>query len=161
MSATGTGPTELAAFDAALVAAGVADRNLICLSSVLPPGAHVEQVPAIVHCPGVWGDRLYVVMARAVTATPGESAHAGIGWVQDDTRRGLLVEHHAGSAGVLDELIDLSLDALLKNRPRTDLPHRGRVTASATCHTGGQAVCALVVAVYESASWERRIPNWT
>ena len=34
---TGEGPTPLAAFDAALVDAGVADHNLICLSSVIPP----------------------------------------------------------------------------------------------------------------------------
>lgn len=37
----GNGPTELAAFDQALVNAGVANYNLIYLSSVLPPGSEV------------------------------------------------------------------------------------------------------------------------
>ena len=54
-TATGRGPTELAAFDAALVAAGVADRNLIYLSSVLPPGSAVDQVDRIADTPGGWG----------------------------------------------------------------------------------------------------------
>jgi pyruvoyl-dependent arginine decarboxylase (PvlArgDC) len=37
---TGEGPMPLAAIDAALVAAGVADHNLIRLSSVIPPSDH-------------------------------------------------------------------------------------------------------------------------
>jgi arginine decarboxylase len=36
---TGEGPTPLAAFDAALLDAGVANYNLILLSSVIPAGA--------------------------------------------------------------------------------------------------------------------------
>lgn len=35
-SGTGEGPTPLAAFDAALPDAGVANYNLLCLSSVIP-----------------------------------------------------------------------------------------------------------------------------
>ena len=38
-SGTGEGPTSLAAFDAALLDAGVANYNLICLSSIIPPGS--------------------------------------------------------------------------------------------------------------------------
>jgi len=37
----GSGPTELSAFDQALVRAGVANYNLIYLSSVLPPDSDV------------------------------------------------------------------------------------------------------------------------
>ena len=39
----GTGPTRMAAFDAALHAAGVADFNLLRLSSVIPPSAVVSR----------------------------------------------------------------------------------------------------------------------
>jgi arginine decarboxylase len=63
VGSTGTGLTELAAFDAALLAAGVADRNLIRLSSVIPPGATIEQPSSPIESPGGWGDRLYVVLA--------------------------------------------------------------------------------------------------
>jgi pyruvoyl-dependent arginine decarboxylase len=40
-SGVGAGPTELAAFDAALMDAGLANYNLLCLSSVIPPNARI------------------------------------------------------------------------------------------------------------------------
>src|SRR5882724_3759646 len=95
-SGTGTGPTTLAAFDAALNDAGIANYNLLVLSSVIPPHTNV-----VVHdgrldetLPGEWGDRLYVVRAEQRADQPGEQAWAGIGWVQDpETHKGLFVEH--------------------------------------------------------------------
>jgi arginine decarboxylase len=90
----GSGPTELAAFDAALMDAGVANYNLICLSSVIPPGSEIERgryrTPA--H---EYGRRLYVVLSQMRQSTPGAWAHAGIGWMQNSERRhGLFVELH-------------------------------------------------------------------
>lgn len=157
VTALGRGPTELAAFDAALVAAGVADRNLIPLSSVLPPDSVVMKMhDQLEKCPGEWGDRLYCVLAEHRTFTPGEQVWAGIGWVQDETGQGLLVEHHAGSMTGLTELIDRSLDALLDNRGLSNLsmPVRGRHIAGGTCD-GVSAVCALAVAVFRSEPWDR------
>jgi arginine decarboxylase len=148
--AVGRGPTELAAFDAALVDAGVADRNLIYLSSVLPPASSVRQVERIVGTPGDWGDRLYCVMAQERTAVPGAEAWAGIGWGQDASGRGLLVEHHAHDEATLRHLVTSSLDALCGNRGIT-LPRRGMAVAGAAC--AGEPVCALVVAVFEAAAW--------
>ncbi len=152
VAAVGYGPTELAAFDAALVGAGVADRNLIALSSVLPPGSRVWQPDRIKNCPGGWGDRLYCVMAHACAVDPGAQVWAGIGWVQDETGRGLLVEHHAGSEPALREMIDMSLDALVRNRPGLSMPCRGKSFIGGHCD-GTEAVCALVVAVFEAAPW--------
>lgn len=148
-SAVGYGPTELAAFDAALVAAGVADRNLIYLSSVLPPASHVQQVDHIA-APGEWGDRLYVVMAQHRVSTPGALACAGIGWAQDDTGRGLLVEHHADNEPDLVKMIDASLDALCATRG-IRLPERNYEVITTPCRR--DPVCALAVAVFQSASW--------
>jgi arginine decarboxylase len=146
----GRGPTPLAAFDAALVAAGVADRNLIYLSSVLPPASSVQQVDRIVHTPGDWGDRLYCVMAQAQAVVPGAQAWAGVGWVQDASGRGLLVEHHSGDEVSLRRLVRASLDGLCRNRGVT-FPHGGIEVAGARCVD--EPVCALVVAVFESAAW--------
>ena len=42
-SGTGEGPTALAAFDAALLNAGVANYNLIYLSSAIPNGGSIER----------------------------------------------------------------------------------------------------------------------
>ncbi len=153
-NAAGTGPTELAAFDAALAATGVADRNLICLSSVLPPGSDVVRV-ARVDTPGDWGDRLYCVVAQARTSVPGTQAWAGIGWAQGDDGRGLLVEHDAPCEAEVRRLIDTSLDALCRNRGIV-LPHRGSTVVGAVCEQPGQAVCALAVAVFEAAGWQAR-----
>jgi arginine decarboxylase len=149
-SAVGRGPTELAAFDAALVAAGVADRNLIYLSSVLPPASSVRQVDRIGCAPGTWGDRLYCVVAQARADVPGAQVWAGVGWVQDETGRGLLVEHHAHDEMGLRRLVTISLDGLCRNRG-ISLPSRGIEVAGARCDD--EPVCALVVAVFESAAW--------
>jgi len=148
--AVGHGPTQLAAFDAALVQAGVADRNLIYLSSVLPPGSSIEQVDRIDHTPGTWGDRLYCVVAQARTAVPGAQAWAGIGWVQGESGRGLLVEHHADDEVSLRRLVRSSLDGLCRNRG-VSFPFRGIEVVGAHCTE--EPVCALVVAVFESAAW--------
>ena len=94
-SAIGRGSTELGAFDAALFRAGVANLNLVRLSSVIPPHSDVvvagnAPVPVV----GTRGDRLYVVFAEQRTSTPGTPVWAGVGWVQDATDgRGLFVEH--------------------------------------------------------------------
>lgn len=149
-SAVGRGPTQLSAFDAALVAAGVADRNLIYLSSVLPPASAVQQVARIDCTPGTWGDRLYCVMAQSSAGVPGAQAWAGVGWGQDSTGRGLLVEHHADDEPGLRALIDASLDGLCNNRG-ISLPKRGLEIAGVECT--GEPACALVVAVFESAAW--------
>jgi arginine decarboxylase len=148
--AVGRGPTKLAAFDAALVAAGVADRNLMYLSSVLPPASSVRQVDRIGCTPGAWGDRLYCVVAQARTAVPGTQAWAGVGWVQDASGRGLLVEHHAGDEVSLRGLVRTSLDALCRNRG-VNFPSGGIEVAGVHC--AEEPVCALVVAVFESTAW--------
>jgi arginine decarboxylase len=147
---TGEGATERAAFDAALGDAGVADRNLIVLTSVLPPGSAVERVGRIAETPGGWGDRLYCVLAEGRTSEPGTDVWAGIGWMQDETGRGLLVEHHAPSQAGLAALIEASLRGLSRNR-KLAFPHKGAVIAGAHCT--GAAVCALVVAAFAAEPW--------
>jgi arginine decarboxylase len=153
-SAVGRGPTELAAFDAALVTAGVADRNLIYLSSVLPPASAVRRVDRIERAPGTWGDRLYCVMARASTGVRGQQVWAGVGWGQDSSGRGLLVEHHAQDEASLGGLVSASLDGLCRNRG-ISLPSRGVEVAGASCTA--DPVCALVIAVFEAAAWSSAI----
>ncbi|HEY1644757.1 MAG TPA: pyruvoyl-dependent arginine decarboxylase, partial [Candidatus Saccharimonadales bacterium] len=91
---TGVGPTELAAFDNALVNAGIANFNLIYLSSVIPPGSEVIDSPIPIKPDGNWGDRLYIVIGQKRTSVRNQEAWAGVGWMQDpETKKGLLVEH--------------------------------------------------------------------
>lgn len=75
---TGTGPTAVAAYDAALVDAGVGAYNLSTVSSVVPADASVEAVETAPPL-GAPGDCLTVVEARA-NAADAARATAGLGW---------------------------------------------------------------------------------
>ena len=151
-SGTGVGPTELAAFDHALVNAGVANFNLIYLSSVLPPASEISESDVPLKPNGGWGDRLYVVMAQKRTTQRNQEAWAGIGWIQDpETKKGLLVEHEGHSEAEVRADIENSLGALAQNR--------GMQFGPINMHVVGKKcvalpVCALVVAVFESSSWK-------
>lgn len=149
----GAGPTKLAAFDAALNDAGIANYNLIRLSSVIPPLSTVEPAPSEgkATVAGQWGDRLYVVIAERRVSTPGQQAWAGIGWVQDKaTRRGLFVEHDGNDELSVRDDIQQSLKALMVLR-EIDLGRAHEQVIGTVCH--GQPVCALVAAVYGAEPW--------
>lgn len=148
----GIGPTELSAFDQALVKAGVANYNLIYLSSVLPPASQVDITSEPKPLTGDWGDRLYVVMAQQRASQPGAEAWAGIGWIQDPiTNKGLLVEHEGPSEAQVRGDISSSLQALADNRGMTFGPPQMHVSG-VKCED--KPVCALVVAVFESNAWQ-------
>lgn len=117
-SGVGEGPTATAAFDAALLAAGAANYNLIPLLSVIPGGAVVVR-GTLDQDPSTHGDRLYVVLARRDEQEPGREAWAGIGWVQDPADgTGLMVELSGGDREAVREAIEMSLDSM--NAPRSN-----------------------------------------
>lgn len=79
---TGTGPTALASYDAALADAGVENYNLTTVSSIVPADVAVEAVGTAPDL-GPAGNRLTVVEARVTTdetGPPGTVATAGLGW---------------------------------------------------------------------------------
>jgi arginine decarboxylase len=149
----GTGPTKLAAFDSALNDAGVANYNLLRLSSVIPPDSkvliHKEAAKEIRG--SKWGDRLYVVMAEERVDTPNTEAWAGIGWVQDKkTGQGLFVEHEGSSEQKVRRDIQQSLEALMATRNINYGDIKMNVVGRTCVH---EPVCALVIAVYQAESW--------
>ena len=153
-SGVGEGPTKLSAFDSALHAAGVANYNLLTLSSVIPANSKlvVHTNEPIRKPPGEWGDRLYVVKAELRVDTPNAEAWAGVGWVQDrKTGRGLFVEHAGGNKEAVHRDIDQSLAALLAIRNLKLGPIHRQVVGTTCTH---RPVCALVVAVYRAAGWD-------
>jgi arginine decarboxylase len=148
----GSGATALAAFDSALRAAGVANFNLIRLSSVIPPHTDVDADGRSPLPAGGWGDRLYCVYAEQRASTPGEQAWAGIGWVQrHDGAGGLFVEHAGGSEEFVRKVIRASLTDLVAGRPELFGPPQ-QVVVGATCVDA--PVCALVLAAYETNGWD-------
>ena len=148
---TGEGPTLLAAFDAALMDAGVANYNLLCLSSVIPPNARIVRAKHRT-LPEDYGRRLYVVMSQMRQSRPGHPAHAGIGWVQQgDDGRGLFVELHDADRDRLEDDLHTTLGAMRRSRGDGCFGPVHTEIASRLCTV--QPVCALVVAVYACEPW--------
>jgi len=145
---TGTGGTELAAFDAALCAAGVGDLNLVTLSSVIPPFSPVrpEEKPVVAG----HGDRLYCVLSAAHAREPGETAWAGLGWTYGEESGGLFVEHAGPTEDDVIEQVRSSLHDMGERRGRHFGPPQW-LTARATC--SDRPACAVVVAAYAVESW--------
>ena len=150
----GTGPTKLAAFDAALNDAGVANYNLIRLSSIVPPQSRIEVYDGPVQTQsGEWGDKLYVVMAEMRVDTPNAEAWAGIGWVQDSiTGKGLFVEHEGTNEHTVKRDIQQSLETLMATRNVNFGEIKMKVTGRTCTH---EPVCALVIAVFQATGWGR------
>jgi arginine decarboxylase len=146
----GQGPTRLAAFNAALRDAGVANYNLICMSSVIPPGSVIERRKWLTPRQD-WGRRLYCVLSEMREDRPGCSVHAGIGWVRDaHTGAGLFVELHDDNRERLDADLRATLLSMQAGRG-INLGEPETAIASATCE--GLPVCALTIAVYAAAPW--------
>lgn len=151
VSGIGSGPTTLAAFDAALIDAGIANYNLIALSSVIPPRSELTFPDRAEHVSGQWGDRLYIVIAQERVEAPNVEAWSGIGWVQDaEDGKGLFVEHHGFSESAVRRDIDNSLRAMCESRGIDFGPVQMKVTG-VTCEH--EPVCSLVVAVFKHEGW--------
>lgn len=150
---TGFGRTRLSAFDAALRDAGVADFNLIRLSSVIPAASDVVEVDGAEQLRGGHGDALYCVYADAYASTPGEHAWAGVAWStrNDGSRAGLFVEHEGSSEHTVSRDLEASLSDLSRRRGGRYEP-AGSVMTSATCVD--HPVAAVVIATYRRTSWD-------
>jgi arginine decarboxylase len=151
-SGTGVGLTRLAAFDAALIMAGVGNFNLIRLSSVIPPGSKILEVDAAQQLPGEHGDRLYCVYAEAYATSPLEQAWAGIAWSrrEDGSGHGLFVEHHGMSETAVEHDLRLSLAEMSRTRGGVFV-ESGMKVESEQCVD--HPVCAVVIATYRRVSW--------
>lgn len=147
---TATGPTAMAAYDAALAAAGVHNYNLVSVSSVIPANAAVEVVGTAPDL-GPAGERLTVVEGRA-TVAPGRSdpAVACLGWDRAPEGPGIFYEASGTDPEAVPERVDRGLDAGRELR-EWDFGETGRLSAVADPDAERYAT-AVVLAVYgESA----------
>ena len=102
-SGEGEGKTVLTAFDDALLNAGIANTNLLKLTSILPPGC-CEVLPQELP-PGAI---VPIVYAFKSSFTPGEliSSVVGVGISEDAASAGLLMEYsHVGEKQVAEEIV--------------------------------------------------------
>ena len=147
----GTGPTELSAFDSALIEAGIGNQNLIYLSSVIPPGSEIVFAKPSFE-PKDFGSKLYVVISEDRTSTPGHEIWVGIGWVQEaSTQKGLFVEHHDNTQKGLEDMITSSLTHMTSARPGENWGKIQMATKGVSCKD--KPVSVLVSAVYKTVGW--------
>lgn len=144
----GHGPTELAAYDAALTDAGVGDFNLVTVSSVVPADATVRVVGTAPDL-GPAGNRLTVVQAHA-SASP-DDAHetdavtACLGWATGPGP-GLFYEGDGTDADAVRRTVR---EGLAAGRDLRDWTFDAEETCCATVATDESAyAAAVVVAAY-------------
>ncbi len=152
----GRGRTYKSAFDAALWDAGIANYNILELSSVVPNGTDIE-IKKINYNErnnhAERGFKLYAVLAYKNETMPGKEAWAGVGWIQSKKDKGgLFVEHHGESKEEVEKLIEDSLEDMKKYR-KEDFGEIQMKVHGIKCE--GDEVCSLVSAVFESEDWRR------
>lgn len=142
---TGTGPTPMSSYDAALAAANVHNYNLVSVSSVIPAEASVETVgDAPPFAPA--GERLTVVEATTTTAPEtSDPAVACLGWTREPDGPGIFYESAGTDRRTVRERVETGLDAGRELRP-WDFGDRHVRTAAA--NDDEQYTTAVVLAVY-------------
>lgn len=147
----GSGPTKLAAFDSALNGAGIANYNLIPLSSVIPPFSRVVELMPKNAGGALWGDRLYTVIQDVRTDEIGQEVWAGLGWVVNgENHSGLFVEHAGHTEAEVEKKIRETLSAMIAYRTG-DWGEIQWKAAGIICES--EPVAAVVAAVYKSEPW--------
>ncbi|MGN7611397.1 pyruvoyl-dependent arginine decarboxylase [Magnetococcales bacterium HHB-1] len=150
-SGIGYGPTSVSAFDNALMDAGATHWNLIRLSSIIPPNSTIVETEITVP-PEEFGQRRHVVMAQRFASKQNEEAWAGLGWCQDEQKKGLFVEINGHSEQSVKRDIHVTLDSMKEKRSFDLGPNQHKIIG-ARCHKA-PVVCVLVIAVFPGVgSW--------
>lgn len=110
-SGSGIGLTAMAAFDDALNKAGIANYNLIKLSSIIPPKTEIVLEKYSPQNGDEFGNRLYTVLAEMRSEVPGKTIGAGVGWYQWGDNRGVFAEHHE----MIDKVDGKKMEGLIRN----------------------------------------------
>ncbi|MCL5407316.1 MAG: pyruvoyl-dependent arginine decarboxylase [Patescibacteria group bacterium] len=150
-SGIGNGQTKLSAFDAALWNAGIANFNLIRLSSIIPPYSQIKIQNLKDNGANNFGDKLYVVLACKRESEKGREAWAGVGWVQTKDGRGLFVEHEGAQQAEVIRLIKESLTDMVEYRKEKFGEIHYQIVG---IRCENKPVCAVVAAVYKNEGWD-------
>ena len=144
----GQGLTTKSAFDNALADAGIADYNIIKLSSIIPPNSILVKQRRFKQKPNTYGDRLYVVMADK-TIIEG-TASVGVGWTQEADGRGLFVEFDGANENDVKEQI---FEGLGQMQARREREYKSLDYVVNTIKCKDYYACTIVVAVFKSETW--------
>ena len=145
VSGTSTGPTALAAYDAALADAGIHNYNLVRVSSVIPAESRIEVLDTAPDL-GPVGGKLTVVEASE-TVEAGTTACAALGWTLDERSRGLFYEASGTDLETVEATVETGLAAGRDLREWTFV-NEEVVTAEAGPAADGTYASALVAGIY-------------
>lgn len=140
---TGEACTELNAFDAALLRAGVGDTNLVRMSSILPP--HVEQIPGHTFPKGSFVPLAY---GAYTSSEPGTliSAAVAVGIPHDPGDVGLIMEHaNACDASTCEELTRQMVREGMEGIRGVRIKEIKSISVSHTVRVAGAAFAAVVL----------------
>jgi arginine decarboxylase len=149
----------LNAFDAALAKAGIAQCNLVNVSSILPPDAEETK-----NSPITPGTVTFAVMAR-MDGDPGETIGAGIGWTKGVTSRneryGLVAEAHGyKDKEAIERELRSKLNEMAKIRDlKTDKIETRAEFIEVPKGKYGTVIVALVFAPWTEEESKRPFPN--
>ncbi len=134
------GIDELTAFDNALKAAGIADLNLLKVSSIVPQGSRLvplREFPV--------GSLVPTVYAQAYSDKPGETVAAAVGLGLSPDGRGVIMEGHGvGTREEMEALVRRRVEAAFRERG-LELHEYHVVSAEHTVVRHGCAVAAAVL----------------
>ncbi len=140
----GEGGTELNAFDRALQDAGAADLNFLRVTSILPPGARIIDLPA--YPPGILMPAVY---AKAASARPGERISAAIGVGVAREHHGVIMEYTGHTSR--EEAERTVREMVVEGFRMRGLPLEDVVVVVAE-HTVERAGCAVALALFWPAA---------
>lgn len=159
ISAFGTGATPLSAFDKALQKAGVANYNLITLSSIVPKGARIIKANRYRQkTDNEYGYKLYAVKWDIRSGETKKFIASGLGWYQDIDGRGFFVEHDAcgyGKKDVEGELL-LKIERSIRDLCNFRNIRFNKLKMGYSYSIGSvksKPACALAIAVYKVEGW--------
>jgi arginine decarboxylase len=158
-SGTGTGSSEIAAFDAALRAAGIANFNLILVSSIVPPGIRVRELPPGTPAIGGKGSMLPAVYARVGSSRAGEvvSAAVGVGEPADTDECGVIFINGGRDLGeeqCVADLAQMVAEGMSKVRGTDAYDFRCRSASATVAADGTWTVVVAALCFADQSLWQ-------
>lgn len=141
VAASGRGPFELVAFDNALRKAGIADVNLIPVSSIWPKGCVlINELPNLEP-----GTLTPVVISKVCSSIPGQKIAAACAVATSADSYGMISEYHG--MGVSERTAGKNAEAMVRymmERHKLEPEKVTSLSAGHTVKTHGAALSAVV-----------------
>lgn len=140
VAADADGPFELVAFDNALRKAGIAELNLVTVSSIWPIGCKIVKMPKLE--PGTVAP---VVMSKISSSTPGQKIAAALGVAIGGASHGMISEYH--DIGVTKKTAGQTAEAMVRYMMEKRGLEPTKVTSISAGHiveSHGAALAAVV-----------------